>query len=49
MDHYSIYPRDQTLVKSYVFSSVPIKIGERISKTLSKKYSHKLFDHAKIP
>ena len=48
---YSVQPRDRIFVKGYGFLSFNKDIGKNngknISKILSGKYSHKLFDHAK--
>ena len=51
MDRYSIYVRDEILVKNYEFlsfaKSIGKNIGKNMSKTLSGKCSQKLNDHAK--
>ena len=44
---YSVQPRGQIFVKSYQVLSFAKRIAKTISKNLSAKYSHKVFDHAK--
>ena len=53
MTCYSVQPRDWILVKGYEFLSFPkniiTNIGKNMSKDLSRKYSHKIFDDLKMP
>ena len=44
---YSVQPRGQIFVKSYGVLSFAKRIAKTISRNLSAKYSHKVFDHAK--
>ena len=52
MTRYSIQPRGQTFVKRYGLLSLAKTMGKRIgknaSKSLTRKYSQKRFDHAKL-
>ena len=51
MKHYSLRPRDRICVKAYGFlpfaKNMGRNIGKNTSKTLSIKYSQKIFHHAK--
>ena len=49
MTCYSIKPRNLTFPKIYGFLTFAKKISKGISENLSRKYSHKLLDHAKQP